>query len=386
MIEIYTAVGIQSNVYDCKYRIEDEPDYARNLRHLSHLIDVAVMHSMEFPVRLIALPEGAIQGFPDEYHDWDPVQYARSGAIRIPGPETDVLAEKAVQWEAFLIGQAKAVMPEFPDRFFNTAFIIDPNGSVIYQHRKNVVFTLEHSTTPHDVYDQWTTMFGSGLDAFFPVAKTPIGNIGANICMEGNFPEMARGLALNGAEIIYRPSSAENKVSLGIWEVQNRARAIDNNCYVIAPNTGSIYINDDRTEGFMTGGRSMIVDYRGQILHMNPQAGDAFVGAPVHIEALRQHRTRATHLNWTPHLKTEIFQSIYRRAVWPKNLAARQAPGRREAMRQVFYDTVDRLITDGVLDGSGAASVGSAADVEGRAARRAQPQNAFHQRSRERRR
>lgn len=352
MTDIYTAVGVQTNTYDCKYEIGAKPNYHRNLKHVCRMIDVAVFHSMEHPVKLIALCEGAIQGFPDEYHDWDPAEYARNGAIDIPGPETDQLAERAVKWNSYIIGQAKARMPEFPDRFFNTAFLIDPSGKVVYQHRKNVVFTLEHSTTPHDVYDQWVQMFGTGLDAFFPVARTPIGNIGSNICMEGNYPEMARGVALNGAEIIYRPSSAENKVSLGLWDIQNRARAIDNNCYVIAPNTGYIYIDDDRNEGFMTGGRSMIVDYRGQVLHLNEKTGDAFVGAPIHIDALRQHRTKATHMNWTPHLKTEIYRLIYNKAVWPKNLAAKATSKRRDATREVFFQTVRRLREDGVFSGA----------------------------------
>ncbi|MCK9379481.1 MAG: hypothetical protein M0P95_00285 [Sulfuritalea sp.] len=348
-MELYTAVGVQSNVFDCKYTIDSKADFTRNLKHLSHMIDVAVFHSMEYPVRLIALPEGAIQGFPDEYHDWDPVAYSRDGAIDIPGPETDVLSEKAVKWNSYIIAQAKARMPEFPDRFFNIAFLIDPSGKIIYQHRKNVVFSLEHTTTPHDVFDQWVAMFGDGLDAFFPVARTPIGNIGSNICMEGNFPEMARGLALNGAEIIYRPSSAENKVSLGIWEIQNRARAIDNNCYVIAPNTGYIYLDDQQTQGFMTGGRSMIVDYRGQVLHINQQAGDAFVGGPICLDGLRQHRTQATHLNWLPHLKTEILQLIYRKAIWPKNLAEKEAPKRKDAIREIYYQTIKKLTNDGVF-------------------------------------
>jgi predicted amidohydrolase len=354
MVDIYTAVGVQTDTYDCKYNVGDAPNYLRNLKHIAHMIDVAVLHSMEHPVKLIALAEGAIQGFPDEYHDWESVDYARNGAIDIPGPETDILAEKAAKWGAYLIGQAKSRMPEFPDRFFNTAFIIDPDGEVIHQHRKNVVFTLEHTTTPHDVYDQWVQMFGTGLDSFFPVARTPIGNIGANICMEGNFPEMARGVALNGAEIIYRPSSAENKVTLGIWEVQNRARAIDNNCYVVAPNTGRIFIDDEKTEGFMTGGRSMIVDYRGQVLHINHQVGDAFVGAPIHIDALRQHRSRATHMNWMPHIKSEVYRLIYDKAVWPKNLARKDPPQRRDAMNEIFYQTVRQLEDDEVFTAPGA--------------------------------
>ncbi|MCZ2418716.1 MAG: hypothetical protein LC123_02575 [Burkholderiales bacterium] len=99
----------------------------------------------------------------------------------------------------------------------------------------------------------------------------------------------------------------------------------------------------------MTGGRSMIVDYRGQVLHINYQTGDAFVGGPICIDALRQHRTQATHLNWIPHLKSEVLQLIYRKAIWPKNLAVKEAPKRRDAMREIFYQTVKQLERDGVF-------------------------------------
>ena len=349
MKDIYNAVGLQTVTYDCKYNLGDKPNYKKNLDHVCHMIDTAVLHSLEYPPKLVALCEGAIQGFPDEYHDWDHIEYARNGAISIPGPETDRLAEKAVKWNMYLIGQAKSKMDEFPDRFFNTMFIIDPSGKIIHQHRKNVVFTIEHSTTPHDLYDQWVKMFGDGLDAFFPVARTNIGNIGACICMEGNFPEAARGLAVNGAEIIYRPSSMEHKVSLGIWEVQNRARAVDNNCYVIAPNTGYHYIDDERTMGFFTGGRSMIVDYRGQVLHINYETGDAFVAAPININALRSYRANSRHMNWIPHIKSEIYRKIYEKPIWPKNLAIKEAPKRREAMEEILYQTMEKLKQQGVF-------------------------------------
>lgn len=349
MTGLYNAIALQTDTTDCKFRVEDAPDYERNLRHLEHMIDMAVLHSMEYPPRLLALCEGAIQGFPDEIHDWDSAAYARSGAIDIPGPETDRLAEKAVKWNLYIVGQAKARMPEFPDRFFNTGFIIDPAGEVIHQHRKNVVFTIEHTTTPHDVWDHWVAMFGDGLDAFFPVAKTPIGNIGCLICMEGNYPEIARGLMMNGAEIIYRPSSIENKISTGIWQIQNQARALDNNCYVIAPNTGFHTIDDEGTRGFVTGGHPMIVDYRGQILHMIRDQGDAFSAAAINIDGLRQHRAGARHNNWAPHMKGELFRLVYdKMAVWPKNLAATRPPQRREATEEIYFQVIRRLQEDGV--------------------------------------
>ena len=128
MIDIYNAIGVQVNTFDCKYNIKDKPDYKRNLDRICNMINSAVLHSLEYPPKLIALCEGAIQGFPDEFHDWEHVEYARSGAIEIPGPETDRLSEMAVKWDAFIIGQAKARKKEFPDRFFNVMFIIDPTG------------------------------------------------------------------------------------------------------------------------------------------------------------------------------------------------------------------------------------------------------------------
>lgn len=353
MVETYCAIGLQTNTYDCKQDIRDKPNYQRNLDHVCHMIDAAAYACLEHPPRLIALCEGAIQGFPDEIRDWEAADYARSGAVDIPGPETDRLAAKAVQWKAYVIGQMKSRMPEFPDRYFNTMFVIDPDGKIILQHRKNVVFTIEHSTTPHDVYDQWVQMFGTGLDAFLPVARTPIGNIGGNICMEGNFPELARGVALNGGEILYRPSSMENKISLGIWEVQNRARAVDNACYVIAPNTGYHYMKDDQTPGFFTGGQSMIVDYRGQVLQINQSTGDCFVSAPIHIDALREHRQKSKNYNWIPHMKNEIFRLVYQKEIWPKNLARKEAPKRRAAMEEVLYQTTRKLQEDGVFEKPG---------------------------------
>jgi len=349
MRDIYNAVALQMSFYDCMYNITDKPNYKRNLDHICAMIDRGIIHSLEYKPRLIALPEGAIQGFPDEYHNWDHIAYARRGAIHIPGAETDRLSEKASQYKVFIIGQAKEKMEEFPDRYFNTMFIIDPNGKIVHKHRKNVVFVPEGSVTPHDVYDEWVKMFGDGLEAFFPVAKTEIGNIGACICMEGNFPETARGLAVNGAEIIYRPSSIENKVSLGIWEVQNRARAIDNNCYVIAPQCGHHYISDDKLEGYWCGGRSMIVDYRGQVMNITYETGDSFVTAPFDIYALRKHRLESTHLNWLPHLKSEIYQKIYEKAIYPKNLAIKNALRRREERAEVYFKTIKKLQDEGIF-------------------------------------
>src|SRR4051812_24597636 len=112
MPEPYTAVGLIPTVWGIKNRSEIQ----KNLEHISHLIKAASwLSSLDLPVRLIAIPEGALQAFNDEVLDLDHVTYARECAIDIPGPETRFLGDLAKEWKAFVIAQAKARHPEFPD-------------------------------------------------------------------------------------------------------------------------------------------------------------------------------------------------------------------------------------------------------------------------------
>lgn len=151
MIKPYTAVGLIPTVRGIRTRADIE----RNLEHLSHLVKAASwLASLDLPVRLIAIPEGALQGFNDEVLDLDHVDFARECAIDIPGPETEVLGRFAKQYNAFIMAQAKARHPEIADRFFNVGFIIDPQGEVILQHYKvSPLFPVEHSVCPHDIFD-----------------------------------------------------------------------------------------------------------------------------------------------------------------------------------------------------------------------------------------
>jgi len=336
VIQPYMAVGIQSTCYDILRRA----DIKRNLAHISEMIDVAVYTcSLELPVKLVVLAEGAIQGFGDEWRDSDQAEYARECIIDIPGEETDILGKKAKEHKIYIACQNKAKMPEFPDRYFNTSFIIDPQGKVIYTHRKNIIFVREHSTTPHDVYDEWVKLYGDTLDAFFPVARTDIGNIAATCCMEGSFPETFRGFALNGAEILCRPSYPEPWLSGEQYEVQNRARALDNTCYMIAPSTGHHYGYDGKSQGNVLEGRSMIVDYRGTLIAHSYASSDTFVTAAINIEQLRYHRSQAKFLNWLPYLRTEIYKKMYEQPIWPKNLP----PTKHSQSDEIFYKVVSEL-------------------------------------------
>jgi predicted amidohydrolase len=87
-------------------------------------------------------------------------------------------------------------------------FILDPRGEVILQHYKvSPLFPVEHSICPHDVYDWWVQKYGRTLQAYWPVVDTDIGRLGIMMAREGSYPENARALALNGAEVVYRAST-----------------------------------------------------------------------------------------------------------------------------------------------------------------------------------
>src|ERR671939_2039621 len=129
----YTAVGLIPTVWGIRKRAEIQ----KNLDHISHLIKAASwLSGLSIPVRLIAIPEGALQAFNDEVLDLDHATFARECAIDIPGEETDELGKIAKEYNAFVMAQAKARHPDLKDRYFNVGFIINPRGRVILQHYK----------------------------------------------------------------------------------------------------------------------------------------------------------------------------------------------------------------------------------------------------------
>ena|ERR1700726_4015509 len=92
MIEPYTAVGLIPSFWGIRRR----EDMAKNLDHIESLTHAAFwLSNLDIPVRLFAIPEGALQGFNDEVLDVDHVEFARNCAIDIPGPETDRLGRLA---------------------------------------------------------------------------------------------------------------------------------------------------------------------------------------------------------------------------------------------------------------------------------------------------
>ena len=224
---------------------------------------------------------------------------------------------------------------------FNVGFVIDPAGEIVLKAYKIApLYSSEHSVSPHDIYDWWIDRYGNSLDAFWPVADTEIGRIGVLIANDGSYPEHARALAMNGAEILYRGPLPHPMTTHDFAEIQNRARALDNNVYVLAPGLGPYYLHANSENSIDAGGgQSMVVDYRGRIIGKQPSgAAPSFVSAVIDIEALRFHRSQATVTNWMKDLRTEICQLIYSDPIYPKNLCQERPPMGHDEYRVEVHD------------------------------------------------
>jgi len=149
---------------------------------------------------------------------------------------------------------------EKKDRVYDTAFVIDKLGKVISTYRKIHLYDALGFKESNKMV--------SGSKITKPV-KTSIGKIGMMICYDLRFPEMSRSLAAAGSEVLVAPSAwVKGNMKEEHWITINKTRAIENGCYVIAPDqVGNIYC-----------GRSLVVDPYGKILlDMKKKQGISFI-------------------------------------------------------------------------------------------------------------
>ena len=134
------------------------------------------------------------------------------------------------------------------NRVYDTALLIDSNGNLSAVYRKLHLYDA--------LGFKESDKLVAGNDLIKPV-KTTVGNIGMMICYDIRFPEMSRILALMGADTLILPSAwVQGDMKVEHWQTMLKARAIENGCYVVAPDqVGNIYI-----------GHSMVVDPFGKII------------------------------------------------------------------------------------------------------------------------
>ena len=131
---------------------------------------------------------------------------------------------------------------------------------------------------------------------------------------------------MNGAEILIRATLIEPQTMNGMWETQNKAHAMFNNAIVVAPNLGP-EIGPDGVLNDLFGGKSMIVDHKGQIIVQQSgiAPGDTFVSTVIDIDALRARQSNGV-FNGFKDLRTEQYAAIYAEPIYPKNQYLNEPP------------------------------------------------------------
>lgn len=183
--------------------------------------------------------------------------------------------------------------------------------------------------SPHDMLDKYLEVYGEGkepLDVLFPVAETEIGNLGTLICMDGHFPESSRALAINGAEIILRPTAMPSFnvcAPMELWKNENKVRAAENRCYVIAPTIG--HYRSEESPSMKWPGGSMIFNPEGMLLSECNYPGESWCRGVIDVERLRQQRSDYSY-NHLLLLRNDIWREMYKHDVYQANRYASKSP------------------------------------------------------------
>jgi predicted amidohydrolase len=252
-----------------------------------------------FPVRLVVFPE-----FAHAAPVYATVAELREKlAVPVPNEHTERYRAKARDLGIYIqTGSFIELDPAWPGVLFNTTCLIGPEGMLSKYRKVNPWIPWEVHASPHDVPGY--------AEELFPVASTPIGQLGCAICYDWLFPEAIRQLAFNGAEVLIRISAYMDPwgatAPMDWWTVVNRCRALENMAYVVAANQGASL---GHYAPFSWPGGSMVVDYDGRILaQADPGPGEKIVVAEIDLGALRAARQRRLGHHPFAHLRREAYR------------------------------------------------------------------------------
>ena len=289
--------------------------------------------------KLVVLPEYALTGFPlgESLEQW------RSKAcFLMDGPEYDALATLAQRHRIHLCLNAYEIDPYFPSLYFQASVVFGPGGDVLLRYRRLISM---FAPTPHDVWDAYLDRYG--LDGVFPVARTEIGAFACLASEEILYPELARCLAVRGAEVFLHCTSEVHGPSQSPKSIAKRARAIENMAYVVSANSGGML--GSAIPASSVDGGSTVIDHRGLVL-VDTGPGESMAScATVDIEALRHERRRPGMGNLLARQRFELYAGTYaQRSIYPANTIG-DAPIERRHFLDTQRDTIARLVEQGVI-------------------------------------
>ncbi len=197
-------------------------------------------------------------------------------AETVPGPSVEMMSKLAAKHEMVIV--VPIYEREMPGVYYNTAAVIDADGTYLGKYRKNHI--------PH-TNGFWEKYFFKPGNLGYPVFETRYAKVGVYICYDRHFPEGARLLGLNGAEIVFNPSATVTGLSQYLWKLEQPAHAVANGYFMgcinrvgtEAPwNIGKFY------------GSSYFVDPRGNFLAEGSEDDDELIVAELPLDMIEEVR------------------------------------------------------------------------------------------------
>lgn len=228
-------------------QLSSQEDKRRNVEDALGLIDVARAQG----ARLVVLPE--------LFNCYSTLTRMAEKSEPVPGPTIDALARKARRWGLYILC-GSILEKASRSKGFNTSVMIGPRGDILGVYRKVHLFDV-------DIPGRVRFMESDKMLPGNEIVTVEVDGwvAGLAICYDLRFPEMFGAMGERGAEMILLPSAFAAHTGKDHWEVLLRARAIENQVFIVAPNQFGTHPN-----GITTYGRSMIVDPWGMVLAQAP--------------------------------------------------------------------------------------------------------------------
>ena len=237
-----------------------------------------VEEAAERGATLVALPE-----FFNCLTRWDELV---ANAEAVPGATSETMSALAARLQINLLAGSIAEKAANPQRAYNTSLLFGPDGQLLARYRKRHLFDV---TLPGGLVIQESRHIIPGSESV--VTKSSVGFLGQATCYDLRFPEMFRELVDANAQILFLPSAFTRDTGRDHWEILLRARAIENQVFIVAPNQCG-----QHTSELISYGNSMIVDPWGKVLARANASSDEVIVAELDRDLLHQVRTRLPSL------------------------------------------------------------------------------------------
>ncbi|PZC76389.1 hypothetical protein B5X24_HaOG204688 [Helicoverpa armigera] len=274
-------------------------DKAANLEVVSNLVSQAAKDN----VQMLFFPE-ACDYICDNKND----TLSQAESI-IEGPTVASYRDLAAKHKVWLsMGGIHELDEAYPSKVCNTHIIIDDKGNIVQTYRKLHLFDVE---IPERNIRLKESDFCQPGDHIVAPVETPVGKVGLSICYDMRFPELSTSLSIVTAEILTYPSAFTQATGAAHWHVLLRARAIENQCYVIA--AAQVGAHNPKRKSY---GHALIVDPWGEVLADCGESAPCYKVAEISDERIKsvrknmpvfQHRRRNIYSLYCLSLRKDLL-------------------------------------------------------------------------------